>query len=233
MLVKFAAPVASASGKQDDSLVYMAWRGVPCARSYVKPSNPQSTNQTTVRTYFSQLTKAFAGLATGERASWSTYAANNLVNDRMGRQVRSTALGCYVQLGALNKIRGVAAVATAPTTAAPSGITAVSAVTVLSSANTSLLITHGYSTITNLFVLVRYMPVSSVAVTADPRRMSLICGATSASIVALKASGQTYAYTNIREAMIDGTRYIVSVQIVDQYGQSSVPVTANLLQTVS
>jgi len=52
-MAKVNAPLFSfnASGKLANSLVYFGWKGLDVVRSYVIPSNPKSTAQTTQRRY--------------------------------------------------------------------------------------------------------------------------------------------------------------------------------------
>jgi len=52
-MAKVKAPLFSfgASGKLADALVYFPWKGLNCVRSWVKPSNPKSTDQVTQRGY--------------------------------------------------------------------------------------------------------------------------------------------------------------------------------------
>ena len=54
-MAKVNAPLFSfnASGKLANSLVYFCWKGLDVVRSYVVPSNPKSTAQTTQRGYLS------------------------------------------------------------------------------------------------------------------------------------------------------------------------------------
>jgi len=49
----------SASGKIAKSLVYFNWKGLDVVRSYVIPSNPQTTSQMTQRGYFSDAVDLF------------------------------------------------------------------------------------------------------------------------------------------------------------------------------
>lgn len=52
-MAKVKAPLFSfgASGKIADALVYFPWKGLNVVRSWVKPSNPRSTDQVTIRGY--------------------------------------------------------------------------------------------------------------------------------------------------------------------------------------
>jgi len=50
--VKMPLMSASASGKIANSLVYFTWKGLDVVRSYVVPSNPNTTSQQTQRVTF-------------------------------------------------------------------------------------------------------------------------------------------------------------------------------------
>lgn len=49
----------SASGKLGDALVFFNWKGLDVVRSYVIPSNPKTTAQTTQRGYFTSAVDLF------------------------------------------------------------------------------------------------------------------------------------------------------------------------------
>lgn len=53
-MAKLKAPLLSlgASGQIAKSLVFFGWKGLDCAREYVKPSNPNTASQSTQRGYF-------------------------------------------------------------------------------------------------------------------------------------------------------------------------------------
>lgn len=56
-MAKLKAPLLSlgASGALGKAIVYFGWKGLDCAREYVVPANPKSTNQTTQRGYLTEV----------------------------------------------------------------------------------------------------------------------------------------------------------------------------------
>jgi len=83
-MAKVTAPLLSfeGSGQIGSAQVYAKWRGIPYARRYVIPANPNSTGQKSTRSAFS-LTNAmwkFAGALI--TAPWTAYAKGKPLTDR-------------------------------------------------------------------------------------------------------------------------------------------------------
>jgi hypothetical protein len=219
------APVEQASGKQGQQLVFMLWRNMQVAREYANPTNPSTADQVTVRAYLSAATKRWKTLTSGQRSGWQTYATNNPVTNSLGVSVRSTALGMYVKCNLINLMRteGVTYVDTAPTASRPSPITAAGATATLDG-DINITLNHGYTTLTNLFVMAKIEILASVAVTPRVDRQRMAAGPNSDSFGALATSGSAYGFT-------DGTGYSVGDEvgltyyIVDNFGQTSTPFT--------
>lgn len=235
MIALLKAPAERVSGKQGNQLVWMGWRTNQCAREYVVPSNPSSPNQVLVRNILASLSAAWPSLSDAERNSWATYASNNLVTNRLGQQVRSTALGCYIQLNSINWMRAGsgAVIDTAPSTTAPAPPTGI--VGVLengSSTDIIISINHGIAVVANLFVMARLMPITSLAQNAQYQAIPLVSGAGSESFSALAAgptANQEFANTRSEYVATDFAR--VAVQIVNANGQASVPFVATVTVT--
>lgn len=62
--------------------VYSTWRGVPYARQYVKPSNPNSTEQQKTRTVFSFLNTLWKLAPANVQAPWTANAKGKQFTDR-------------------------------------------------------------------------------------------------------------------------------------------------------
>lgn len=73
---KIVAPLLSfdARGKIADTLVYSNWRGVPYARRYVVPGNPQTTAQQLTRDIFAGLELRWKQAGPLMRACWERFA---------------------------------------------------------------------------------------------------------------------------------------------------------------
>jgi hypothetical protein len=63
-----------ASGTLGDTLVYSRWRGVPYARRYVIPGNPQTAAQQETRNIFRTLSQLWKQLPAAAVAPWNTFA---------------------------------------------------------------------------------------------------------------------------------------------------------------
>lgn len=76
-MVRVAAPALSldASGTIGDSMVFSKWKGRPYVRVRVIPHNPKSGGQVGIRAMFQFLTKQWAGLTAGNKATWINRAA--------------------------------------------------------------------------------------------------------------------------------------------------------------
>jgi hypothetical protein len=76
-MVRLAAPALSidASGSLAESIVFSKWKGRNYARTRVIPSNPRSGGQVGIRAMFMFLTKQWAGLTAGNKATWNDRAA--------------------------------------------------------------------------------------------------------------------------------------------------------------
>lgn len=55
---------ASASGKIADAIVFFGWKGLSIVRQWLKPANPQSTDQMTARTKLKGIGKAISKIQT-------------------------------------------------------------------------------------------------------------------------------------------------------------------------
>jgi hypothetical protein len=229
MLVRLKAPADAASGKQGNDLVYFGWRNTQAARSYAIPTNPQTANQTTVRAYFNAISKRWnTTISAAQRAGWSSYAATHQVTNRMGQLVTSTGLGMYIRCNTISLCRtnGLTYVDTAPTTPVPASPTGTNdSIQVDSASSFTTTMSHGISTVTDLWVMCKMEAMASSAVTPKAYREILCSGPNSASFVALGASPDTVSFTSTELVLSDGGIYGISFQIVDIYGQASQPFT--------
>ena len=145
---KITAPLLSfdARGQIGKSMVFSNWRGVPYARRYVVPGNPQSTPQMLTRDIFSALDMRWKQAGPLMRAVWDRFAVSQKFvgrNAYIGKNVSATRgdvdmanyIGSPGAKGGLPPSTlvlttvaggGIEAAVTAP--AAPSGWTLISAI---------------------------------------------------------------------------------------------------------
>lgn len=80
-MVKVAAPCLSldASGSIAGAMTYSKWKGRPYVRQLVKPANPKSVKQVSVRAMFKFLSQQWDGLSDAQKATWNDLAAAAVV----------------------------------------------------------------------------------------------------------------------------------------------------------
>lgn len=78
-MAKLTAPLMSfgASGKLGNSIVFAVWKGVPTARQYIVPSNPQTADQVAQRDTMTSVVSAWRrpALAAAIKSAWNKLAA--------------------------------------------------------------------------------------------------------------------------------------------------------------
>lgn len=77
-MAKLSGPCFSldASGKLGDTVVFSKWKGRNYARKWLKPSNPQSSGQTGIRSMFGMLAAAWGALAANVKSTWDALAVS-------------------------------------------------------------------------------------------------------------------------------------------------------------
>lgn len=75
-MVKLAAPCLSlgASGSIGGAITFSTWKGRAYARELVKPANPQSAMQVSMRAMMKFLSQNWAGMTAAQKADWATRA---------------------------------------------------------------------------------------------------------------------------------------------------------------
>jgi len=211
------------SGRAEDSTsVYTYNGGQQLIRKFTQPTNPDTTEQQVVRSIFSALTKQWATLSSAQRDAWETWAAAHPVKNRLGNTVKRTGLTAFVQLGAIVQMRTGAAPSgaapTLPVPSAPSGIEATEGTP------DQYAVSHGYSTLTGLFLMMKMTDMLGTAA-QNPRipDYRMISGPDSGSFKALGISGVTYDFTGVRYTVSDQARFGIWAQIVNTEGAASEP----------
>lgn len=228
MKVRLKAPAEQAAGRQLQELVYYLWRGVQYARGWVQGSNPGSVDQIAARAAFSTITKRWETLNANVRETWDIWAAANTVVDSLGREVRMPALAAYVRVNSIKWAMSGSYTDSAPSTTTPSPVTGIEAYTNDGGTTAIGPVTHGYSTLTNLKLLVKMCELASPAVAMTPRKGFMFSGYASDSFLALAASGQTYALAGPRIVLAAPARAGIVAQIVNADGLCSLPFAVNL-----
>lgn len=83
-MAKVTAPLLSfnAGGAIAKTQVYAKWKGIPYARRYVVPANPQSTAQSLTRNVFTTLTQIWKNFSSDLSAPWVAFATGKALTDR-------------------------------------------------------------------------------------------------------------------------------------------------------
>lgn len=83
-MARLIAPLLSlgASGQIGNAIVFAEWKGLPYARRYVIPENPQSTAQTEVRNVFTTLSDMWKRMPALARAPFAAYVTGIALTDR-------------------------------------------------------------------------------------------------------------------------------------------------------
>lgn len=81
-MVKVAAPMLSldASGSLAGALVFSKWKGRNYVRSLVKPANPKSVKQVSVRAMFKFLAQEWTNNSTAFKATWNDLADDQVIS---------------------------------------------------------------------------------------------------------------------------------------------------------
>jgi|WetSurMetagenome_2_1015567.scaffolds.fasta_scaffold1306768_1 hypothetical protein len=76
-MAKVVSPLFSfeARGQIGKALVYSVWKGISYVRKYVVPQNPNTVNQQTIRSYFTNAVNAYQAENATTKTAWDTYAA--------------------------------------------------------------------------------------------------------------------------------------------------------------
>lgn len=85
-MTKTTAPLLSfgASGQIGKTQVYSTWKGIPYARRYAIPANPNTTDQQETRNVFSWLNAVWKYMPAGALDAWNAYAKVSRFTNRNG-----------------------------------------------------------------------------------------------------------------------------------------------------
>ena len=233
MLVNLSAPVSDASGALGSSVVFYRWRTSQCLRDYVVPTNPATSNQVIVRAALASITKLWKGLTQQNRDSWESYAAANLITDRLGRQVKSTALGWYLACNSMLQYAGQSLISDAPTYAPPQPATGFSLVKNDAGSGTIVTsVTFSGAAPVGALWLGRVETLESAACKPVLRRQGTIAGPIADSFSAITTSGSNVEFVTVAPGAV-GAWVGFTLQMVDiRTGLVSLPYT-KAIQVVS
>lgn len=193
MKVVYTFPIDSLSGAgtPGNGLVFKKWRNGNYASQYVKPSNPQSTNQILIRNFMTQAAQGYSQLSAATKALWEAYAANFPI-DVNGKSVVLPAGNLYQRINVLRLIDGQSISSTVPSSAPDFVATSItSAVWTNGTSTLAITVAHNDTVITGDLWKVEITPnISSDVVTIKDGDYRLAMGVNANSIVAVSSSPQ-------------------------------------------
>lgn len=108
--VMYGGGVSGMSGKQA-GLVFARNKGGSYVRQWVKPTNPNSTDQQAARSKVNSLSKSWGTLTSAQQAAWNAWAASNPVLDRLGNVIYLSGVNAYIKINVNRQIVGDATAA--------------------------------------------------------------------------------------------------------------------------
>jgi len=120
-IMKPGVLVGQLSGKVS-GVVFARNRGGDYVRGAISPVNPQTAYQVAVRNALSLASSGWDVLTANQRSSWSAWAAENPVRNRLGESIRLQGNAAYVALNSRLAFLGTALTTAPPTTGDPVGL---------------------------------------------------------------------------------------------------------------
>lgn len=203
MKLRLAYPVEYIHGalSKQPGIVAFPWRNLQCARAWVKPANPNSTDQAAIRNILAQCAQGYQLITAENRASWTAFAAAN-PRAFYTKEYALPEISAFVAVNSYRLINGVAISNTPPTDTADFLATDITTA-VYAAGATTLTITaaHTGSTTTNRNWIV-YITRSLPSAVRRVRKGDYVLadGVATGSIVALSASPQAIVITTPRFA---------------------------------
>ena len=214
MKVQLAAELASLrGGTKNGGFVYFIRKGLMFARSKaLSISNPQSTDQTAIRSFVTAITKNWKALTENQRIGFFDYIEAYYPN--------RNPLAQFVSQNLHLAIHGDSYISDAATTTAPAFPDAVSGVAAADADHTVLYIDHSIPSgdVGNYHIEVRQTaPMVSLARKPRFSELRFVKGVGVASTSTLLATGSShpYTYASIAHPVDNGQRYGIGVKIVE------------------
>jgi hypothetical protein len=122
------APFIQTMAGKLNNVVFTKGRSGLNARTKVKPSNPQSSAQTTVRAYLKEYTSKWRLLTQNQIAAWNTFAEGDRKSNKSGDKYLTTGKNLYVGYNCENALVGDGIEITTPPIATPPALITVMAI---------------------------------------------------------------------------------------------------------
>lgn len=198
MKVGYQFPVTGLHGRdgQPGGNVFMTLNGITCARRFVTPENPETSQQVAARNALTACSQNFKTLTDAQRATWGTWAQQIPV-EILGKNVTLQDMAAYLKSDFWNYVVNSTHLTTAPTAPAGFAGTGVSNVAYASGTTTfSFDLAHNGTAASGEWV-VRITPtMASAQRNAKPSDFRLVEGVVADSVTAVAATPQTLSFDN-------------------------------------
>lgn len=225
MLIKWGALVVDGSGKLGGHVASKN-KGGQYLRTKVTPTNPQTSFQTNVRSFFAQLAQGWSGLTQSQRTGWNKavdlFKRTNVFGD--SKSLSGKAL--YQSLNQNLLVSGQATISAAPSPAEVPSANAVAGV-LNTTAGTLTVSTEGDTTGSQ--IIIRATPPLSAGtsfIKNQLRDLTVVAGGSDVS------EDITAAYTARFGAPGAGDNIYVAVKTVNEVGQASPQVSERVTEEV-
>jgi len=126
---KLTGPLMSidARGKLADAMVFMGWKGIKTVRQWVKPANPNTAGQQTIRGYFTSAVDKFHLLLGADKVAWDNRTAGQPLSGfnlfvRKVINVLKVATGAWINLTAISAAAATDVITATSDTAVATGL---------------------------------------------------------------------------------------------------------------
>lgn len=97
-MAKVIGPLHSAEARgRMSGLIFNTWRGIATVKAFCSPAQPRSMSQLRIRSWTTQLVRAWGALEYAKILAWNAYAVNHPETDWTGNPKRLTGLNWYVR----------------------------------------------------------------------------------------------------------------------------------------
>lgn len=187
MLIKPAAPVEFFRGKIGTSIVGYVSRGRQMARQWVNPTDPQTSLQSIIRAYLSQIAVAWQSVTEAEAEGWATLAESMTRTDSLGGSYVFFPNNAYLAVNFYRLLAGQSITDTAPTYNAPS----TPVITGAGSDGNNLIIEVTHAADAGFYFARATGPLPSVQRKARVNELRILTTSLAASVVASSVSPQS------------------------------------------
>ena len=110
-MAKLTGPLMSidARGKLANAMVFIGWKGLKTVRQWVKPANPNTAGQQTIRSYFTSAVAKFHLLTGADKAAWDPRTAGQPLSGfnlfvKKVINVLKVASGIWININAVSAV---------------------------------------------------------------------------------------------------------------------------------